>query len=108
VTAPTTAPTPAPAPATAPIHARVPAEEAPVLRTVSDLLEVIERLPAADRDAARDRIDAALAGDARTCRVALGVLALDLAEPAAAPVPRELEVHVDLVHLDRLPATATV
>lgn len=94
---------------TAPTHVPVPAEEAPVLRTVSDLLDVIERLPAADRDAARARIDAALAGDARSCRMALGVLALDLAEPAAAaaPAPVELEVHVDLVHLDRLPATAS-
>jgi hypothetical protein len=96
VTASTAAPNPAPA------------EEAPVLRTVSDLLEVIERLPAADRDAARGRIDVALAGDARSCRMALGVLALDLAEPAAAaPAPRELEVHLDLVHLDRHPATAS-
>lgn len=93
------------APTFAPTFA--PAEEAPVLRTVNDLLDVIERLPAAARGAARDRIDAALAGDARTCRIALGVLALDFAAPVAAAPPTLRAPEVHILPLARLPATAS-
>jgi hypothetical protein len=88
----------------------------PVLSTVSDLLDAVRHLPAPDRAAARARIDAALEGDARTCRAALGMLALDLAAPAAldqgpaAAAPRrdlELRVHVIDLERDRVPARAT-
>lgn len=106
-------------------------EELPVLRTVSDLLELVERLPHAERDVARDRIEVALQGDARSCRAALGVLALDLAAPvqvgapvhagasidAAAPAAeqrtrttaprRDLEVRIHVLDLDRHPAAAS-
>jgi hypothetical protein len=85
-------------------------QEPTVLRTVSDLLAAVDRLPPAEREAARGRIDAALRGDARSCRAALGVLALDLAAPPAPPVPpRELEVRVHVIDLehDPLPTAAS-
>ncbi|WP_052667704.1 hypothetical protein [Nitriliruptor alkaliphilus] len=84
-----------------------------MLRTVSDLLAAVQLLPPTARAEAHARIDAALEGDARTCRAALGMLALDLvpaAAAAAATAPadaRDLEVRVHVVDLDALPARAT-
>lgn len=87
-----------------------------MLSTVSDLLDAVRHLPPPDRAAARARIDAALEGDARTCRAALGMLALDLAAPAvpdltgpAAPAARrDLEVRVHVIDLEHdVPARAT-
>lgn len=84
-----------------------------VLRTVSELLAVVEGLPAPDRAAARARIGAALEGDARRCRAALGLLALDLApatDPARRPAGATPDASTDdltvRVHLVDLPATA--
>lgn len=85
-----------------------------MLRTVSELLATVEQLPATERAEARSRIDAAVAGDARSCRIALGLLALDLAAPSEVPAvaeraadPRGLEVRVHVLDLDRAPATAS-
>lgn len=75
-----------------------------MLRTVSDLLATVELLPPAARAAAIARIDAALEGDARSCRAALGLLALDLVPPVPQP---DLDVRVHVVDLDRVPARAT-
>lgn len=85
--------------------AAVPAEETSVLHTVSDLLATVEQLPPRERAAAHARIDAALQGDARSCRAALGMLALDLA--SHDPLPPDLEVRVHVLDLDRVPARAT-
>lgn len=79
-----------------------------MLSTVSDLLDAIDHLPPPDRAAARARIDAALEGDARTCRAALGMLALDLAAPVGPGDRRDLEVRVHVIDLEHdVPARAT-
>ncbi|MEX1177563.1 MAG: hypothetical protein WEB09_03790 [Nitriliruptor sp.] len=69
-----------------------------MLHTVRDLLATIDRLPAPDRAAARARVHLAVQGDARSCRAALGELALDLAA-------HRLQVRVH--HLDDAPVAAS-
>lgn len=79
-----------------------------MLSTVSDLLDAVRHLPPPERAAARARIAAALESDARTCRAALGMLALDLAAPAAPAARRDLEVRVHVIDLEHdVPARAT-
>jgi hypothetical protein len=84
-----------------------PTEEPSVLHTVTDLLAAVEQLPAPDRAAATARIHAALDGDARSCRAALGLLALDLTPSTVPADARELEVRVHVVDLDRVPVRAS-
>ncbi|MEX1162020.1 MAG: hypothetical protein WEB03_00415 [Nitriliruptor sp.] len=88
-----------------------------MLQTVTDLLATVQRLPEPDRSAARARIDDAVRGDARSCRAALGALALDLVDaaparpvrPVAASAASRLTVRVHQfdIDLDRVPTAAS-
>lgn len=66
------------------------------LDTVAGLLAVVASLPPAARRHAGDRIEDAVAGDARRCRALLGQLALELAPAVAAHRLDDVEVLVDL------------
>lgn len=60
------------------------------LQTLSDLLDLIARLPARQRADAVAELDRALELDADARELALGLLALDLVPVAAALRPRQL------------------
>ncbi len=73
------------------------------LDSVDDLLTAIDGLPGPARDAARARVMDALERPAPAARMALGLLALDLAGEVAAPEPAEV---ILLPELD-VPAAAS-
>lgn len=73
-----------------------PTRPAPTLDTVAGLLAIVAAAPAPVRDHARDRIDRAMAGDARRCRALLGELALELAPAVTSHRVEELVVVLDL------------
>jgi hypothetical protein len=60
------------------------------LDSLADLLAAVERLPEPERARARARVAEAVQLPAVACRAALGMLALDLAEPVTDAGARRL------------------